>query len=188
MQPTHHLHISTGFMFVAVGLVLGVLGLILWYRSNKAQIAADVARHDLERERLREYLRQPRSGPGLDGYAPAAPNMGAGPAPSPAWGNAAPRYAAAPQPAPQPGMGGVYTAPVAPVYVHSGNPAGDMLMGMAIGSMMSGHHDTVVHETVVHDSSPAYDSGPSWDSGVSYDSGSSSPSSSDSSGGFDASW
>jgi hypothetical protein len=176
----HHVHISTGFMFLTTVFIIGLVGVVLAFVASvkKDRRAADVA---IERAKLDAAHR--------------AAHPVTTPAPTPAEVNAfmqRPHYA-------EGLVRNQYQAPAysgyaaaAPVY-HS-DPLTGLATGMLIGSALGHSHD---HTTIIHDSSPSYvDSSPSYsssssssDSGFSYssDSGSSSYDSGSSSG-FDASW
>lgn len=174
----HHVHISTGFMFVLVVLVLGLVGALITYllirqsqrNDAKRQEAQDRYYRDMREYREKMRMAAPNEAiplPSLPrGVWPSQddPRAPSSPAPSSgSWGSA---------PSPQ-----VVYAAGAP---HSGN---DMMTGVLLGSVISnaGHHDTAV----IHESSPARHT-PSYstpsDDGFSY---SDSGSSDGSSGGFD---
>jgi hypothetical protein len=190
-MPTHHLHISTGFMFMTALFVVAFVAVIFAFvRSMRNdRLAAEVAVAEAKaQEKLAEVRRQEYAGYAakptsaeVDAFMPrSAPNM------RPASIHNG--YPVAQQVHSQGYVPNTY-APVAPVYAH--DPLTGLETGMLIGSALSHSHDHTT--TIIHDSAPSYvDSGPSYsssssDSGFSY-SDSSSSYSSDSSGGFDASW
>lgn len=170
MEPRHHIHISTGFLFVLGLLILAIVGLILWAkahgrkqdREHEAYLARLKAREtEATAQRRKSYYSYDRTSPARSFTTPSA------------------GYPSQPQ---QP----------APVVVNNGNDG--MLTGFILGDLMgssSRPSETVVYENTP---APAPDSGGSASSGsssdgggMSYDSGSSS-SDSGSSGGFDVSW
>jgi hypothetical protein len=167
----HHIHMSTGFMFVIAFFVVGLLAVIFAFIVS------------LKRSKP-EY----RSAGGPSGYVGVA-SVGGGPRVGPATShpsNFAPQQAAS------------YVQAAAPVYMHGGSSS-DLFTGVLLGEAMAGgfgghnHDTTVIHET----SSPSHSaasSDSSWssssssDSGFSYSDSGSSFDSGSSSGGFDASW
>jgi hypothetical protein len=185
----HHIHISTGFMFVAALFTVGFVGVVLAFVASikKDRREADVA---LESAKLDAAYRA------ANPVRPTAEQI------QQVHGERlAARQAVNGQPfmtAPAPvhthtiSGGYVPSAAAAPVYVR--DPLTGLATGMMLGSMM-GHHDTT---TIIHDApapsyysepAPSYSSSSSSDSGFSYsDSSSSSSYDSGSSGGFDASW
>jgi hypothetical protein len=176
----HHIHISTGFMFVAALFTVGLVGIVLAFvASMKAdRRAADGA---IEKAKADAAYR-----------AAYPPRYTADELQSMHGERLAARQAVNGAPFTQaPSQYNTYAA-AAPVY--PSDPLTGLATGMMLGSMMGHSHD---HTTIIHDSSPSYvDSSPSYsssssssDSGFSYssDSGSSSYDSGSSSG-FDASW
>jgi hypothetical protein len=181
----HHVHISTGFMFVSALFTVGLVGIVLAFvASMKAdRRAADVA---IERAKADAAYRaaHPVANPAptraeVDAFMQRTPY---------AEGLVRNQYQA-----PAPAYSGY--APAAPVYAH--DPLTGLATGMMLGSMMGHSHD---HTTVIHDGTgsghssyadtvtSSYSSSPS-DSGFSYSSDSSSSSyDSGSSSGLDASW
>jgi hypothetical protein len=167
MDPVHHVHISTGFLFVIMMFALGTLAVILAFVQSA------------RRDRLRAERRSMDLGDVITNVRPTPTPFSQ----SIREGRWAPSTGYAPV---SHGHSPVYAA--APVYAH--DPMMGLATGMLLGEALS-HHD---HTTVVHDSSPSYsDSSSSYsssssDSGFSYSDSSSSYDSGSSSGGFDASW
>jgi hypothetical protein len=194
----HHIHISTGFMFLTAVFVIGLVGVVLAFVASvkKDRRAADVT---IERAKLDAAYRaahpvrptadeiQQVHGERIE----ARQAVNGWPMPGDKFVEQRPSTAEVQHFMPR--MGGYAPmATAAPVYVH--DPLTGLATGMLIGSALGHSHD---HTTIIHDSSPSYvDSSPSYsssssssDSGFSYssDSGSSSYDSGSSSG-FDASW
>jgi uncharacterized membrane protein YgcG len=184
-MPTHHLHISTSFMFITALFVVGFVAVVFAFiRSMKNDRLAAEAAIERAKADAAYRLAHPASNPAptkaeVDAFMQRTPY---------AEGLVRNQYQA-----PAPAYSGY--APVAPVYAH--DPLTGLATGMMLGSMMGhSHHDTT---TIIHDApAPAYYSEPapsyspssSSDSGFSYssDSSSSSYDSGGSSSGFDASW
>ena len=164
----HHIHISTGFMFVLSFLLLGLVAIVLAFIAT---IKRD-RRERKHREDLADTMVRltPTSTPFYErASVQSAPSSSA--------------YTHNYTPVPP-----LYAA--APVYTSSHDPMIGFATGMLLGEALSSHE----HTTVINDYSPpcdpSYDpprytapdsSGFSYDSDPSYDTG---PSSS----GFDASW
>jgi hypothetical protein len=183
-MPTHHLHISTGFMFMTALFVVAFVAVVFAFvRSMK--------RDRLEAERIVAEIKAEAEVRKANPVRPTAEQIqqvhgeryetrqavNGTPMGSVGVGQA-PAYS---------GMGLAVAAPVYHADPFTGLATG-MLIGSALGHSHS--HDTT---TIIHDSAPSYvDSSPSYSSSSSSDSGfsysDSSSSSSDSSGGFDASW
>jgi uncharacterized membrane protein YgcG len=178
-MPTHHLHISTGFMFMTALFVVAFVAVIFAFvrsmRKDRLDAERAVAAFNAEREALKAFRPTADQIQQVHGERLAARQAVNGAPFSHGTGYVPSTY-----------------APAAPVYAH--DPLTGLATGMLLGSALS-HHD---HTTIIHDSAPSYvDSSPSYssssssDSGFSYSSDSSSSSSSydsGSSGGFDASW
>jgi ABC-type uncharacterized transport system fused permease/ATPase subunit len=195
----HHVHISTGFMFVAALFIVGFVGVVLAFvASMKAdRRAADVAIERAKADaayRLANPVRptaddiQRVHGERLEARAAVNgwPMRSASDMRPASIHNGYP-------------MANTYSpvAAAAPVYAH--DPLTGLATGMMLGSMMGhSHHDTTTiiergadptHTHSYTDSSSSYSPSSSSDSGFSYSSDSSSSySDSGSSSGFDASW
>jgi uncharacterized membrane protein YgcG len=181
----HHVHISTGFMFVAALFTVGLVGVVLAFvasmRADRraADVAIEKAKADAAYRAAHPVANPAPTRAEVDAFMQRTPY---------AEGLVRNQYQA-----PAPAYSGY--APMAPVYAH--DPLTGLATGMMLGSMMGhSHHDTT---TIIHDApAPAYYSEPapsyspssSSDSGFSYssDSSSSSYDSGGSSSGFDASW
>lgn len=190
MEPRHHLHVSTEFLFILGLMILAVVGLILWAKARSRQQDREHEAH-LARLKAQETEAMNPRRRGYYSYDRTSSSRTAT------------------------GAGGGYTAPSAgypnqpmqqaPVFVNNSNDG--MLTGFLLGDLIgssSRGSDRVIYE---NGPAPAPDSGSSFsggssdsgslssDSGFSYDSGSSSSSDSGSSssdsgssGGFDVSW
>lgn len=188
-MPTHHLHISTEFMFFAAVFIVGLVSVIFAFvRSIKNdRLLADAA---LERAKALQAERERSISTRT--VTPSAEDIAAFKALD-APGQMYDARTTRVYPPPQHYVAPAPYATAAPVYAH--DPITGLATGMILGSALS-HHDHST--TIIHDSSPSYvDSSPSYssssssDSGFSYSSsdyGASSSYDSGSSGGFDASW
>lgn len=195
MHPTHHVHISTGFMFVCLLFVVTVIAIFAWLSWAKRQALLRNLQIQQEHEERMERIRRSRDNEIVQSVTadtnrvtPRAPGFGLVPSPS-----ARPRQVAQPV-SRAPDWNG--STPAAPVVVNtgSGRSSGSdfvegALLGGIAGSMMGGRdHDTVIERDV---SAPAAAPAPDPFAGSGNDAGSSgggfdySSDGGDSGGGFD---
>ncbi|GCE80357.1 hypothetical protein [Komagataeibacter oboediens] len=192
MSPTHHVHISVGFMFVCLLFIAIIVVLFVWLSwSNQRDrlIKMQINQHHEEQmERIRRGRDDQIARSVMAGTtrAPSVPRMSAQPA-SPSL-----------RPTASSGYGSVNTGsnPSGPVIVNTGASRGSdngflegALLGGIAGSMMGGRdHDTIIGRDV---SAPAAAPAPDPFAGSGNDAGSSgggfdySSGGGDSSGGFD---
>jgi hypothetical protein len=168
-----HVHISTGFLFVLVMLILGLVSLTAWYRAKVKRDREDFELRKLELETRQQWI--PRSVPDSP-HAPASSSLEQAPVSN--SGRIDRNWYAPP------------AHPVAPpTVIHSASGGNDMLTGVLVGSMLSGQHshDTaVIHDHGRWDNSAGLSGSEPADTGFSFDSGNSS--SSCDSGGLDFSF
>ena len=165
--PQHHLHMSTGFAFVAALAVVSIVGLIAWavVASRKPKVS--------EREVYRPSF-EPMDTPTVR----TAPSPWAYPSSSAPWPRSTNDYWAGRRHDP--------ARSAAPVIVNTGSGDDGLLTGVLSGDRMAARgHTTTIVEAPVYEA-PVYEA-PSIDSGFTYDSGSS-VSDAGMSGGFDLDW
>ncbi|GCE83053.1 hypothetical protein [Komagataeibacter diospyri] len=161
MSPTHHVHISVGFMFVCLLFIAIIVALFVWlsWSNRRAKLIKMQIeqRHEEQMEQIRRGHDDQIARRVMDSTtrAPSVPRMSAQPA-SPSL-----------RPAASSGYGSVNTGsnPGAPVIVHTGASRGSdngflegALLGGIAGSMMGGRdHDTIIERDVSAPAAPTPD-------------------------------
>ncbi|QHC35366.1 hypothetical protein [Komagataeibacter xylinus] len=193
MHPTHHVHISTGFMFVCLLFVVAVIAIFAWLSWSKRQALLRNLQIQQEHEERMEWMRRNRDDEIVRAVTVNAPRT------PPA--DRVPERASVPTARPMaPGGYGSVNAgpsPSAPIIVNTGASRGSdngfmegALLGGIAGSMIGGRdHDTVI-EREVNTPAPAPDpfAGSGSDAGSSgggFDYSSGAGGSGGDSGGFD---
>jgi hypothetical protein len=145
-MPTHHLHISTGFMFVVALLIMALVTAIFVFISSMRRSKLEA---ELERERIK-----------ADASRPVAARRAAM--------SSAPRSTFTATPPPPPPMQPSYVVPpaAAPAPVYINNSGNELLTGVLIGEALGGgfgHRDTVIVENNTFVDAPVLDSGIGYD-------------------------
>lgn len=194
MHPSHHVHISTGFMFVCLVFIVVIVALFVWLSWSKRQDRIRILEIQKQAEARAEWFRRVRDEEvahivkAQTTSVPAAPTVGMGTTVPPC-----PQRVTQPV-SRSPGWNGSTPTPPVVVNTGSGRSGGSdfvegALLGGIAGSMMgSRDHETVIERDV---STPAPDPAPDPFAGSGSDAGSScggfdySSGGGDSGGGFD---
>ncbi|MGS0648870.1 hypothetical protein ACU81Q_14730 [Komagataeibacter melomenusus] len=150
MHPSHHVHISTGFMFVCLLFVVAVIAIFAWLSWSKRQALLRNLQIQQEHEERMEWMRRNRDDEIVRAVTVPAPRT----PPADRVPVRAPVPTARPMATGR--YGSVNAGPSAPVIVNTGPSRGSdnsfmegALLGGIAGSMIGGRdHDTVIEREV----------------------------------------